>query len=62
LIQFKKISEIIYNQPQSWNDRNIFITFDIDWADDKVMEDTIDFIEKYDVPATWFVTHKTPVL
>ena len=47
--------------PASWDGR-IFLTFDIDWADDAVIEATIDLVEQAGVPATWFVTHDTPVL
>ena len=43
-------------------DANIFLTFDIDWACDEVLFDTIEMIENAKVSATWFVTHKTPLL
>ncbi len=39
-----------------------FLTIDIDWAEDKVLNDTIDLVEKADVEATWFITHQTAVL
>jgi len=34
----------------------------MDWAHDDVIADTIDLLEVADVPATWFVTHNTPIL
>lgn len=39
-----------------------YITFDIDWASDKILEYTLDIIEKYNVKATFFVTHETILL
>lgn len=38
------------------------LTFDLDWAHDQVLEDTIEQVEKANVPATWYVTHQTPML
>ncbi len=58
---FKKISDININDPKSW-ENNFFLTFDIDWAHDKVINDTIDIVEKFDICATWFITHKTSTL
>lgn len=40
----------------------LYLTFDIDWACDGVLADTIDLVEEADVCATWFVTHDTPLL
>ena len=40
----------------------IALTFDIDWANDLVLEELISELEKYHVKATFFATHKTPVL
>ena len=58
---FKKISEIQVDEPDSWQDK-MFLTFDVDWAHDDVLSDTIDIVENAGVSATWFVTHDTPVL
>lgn len=41
---------------------HVFLTFDIDWAGDEVLEDTIALVESAEVAATWFVTHPTPLL
>ncbi|MBK7450428.1 MAG: hypothetical protein IPJ47_13810, partial [Anaerolineales bacterium] len=38
------------------------MTFDIDWAHDDVLNDTIDLVEEANIAATWFVTHETPLL
>lgn len=35
----------------------ISITFDIDWVADEVIQYTVDFLEKYQVKATFFATH-----
>lgn len=43
-------------------DDKLFLTFDIDWASDEVLNYTIDKIEEYDIAATFFVTHRTAVL
>ncbi len=40
----------------------IVLTFDIDWACDDVLVDSIDLVEAAGAPATWFVTHDTPLL
>ena len=45
----------------SYADR-CWLTFDIDWACDEVIEDTVDLVEDAGVAATWFVTHDTPLL
>lgn len=39
-----------------------YLSIDIDWAHDDVLADTIDLVEEYRVPVTWFVTHDTPLL
>ena len=58
---FKTIKTININNKASWNDP-VFITLDIDWACDDVLNDTIDLIEKHDIAVTWFVTHDTLLL
>lgn len=42
--------------------KTIYLTFDIDWAHDTILEYTVDLLEKHEVAATFFVTHDTPVL
>ncbi|WP_419765631.1 MAG: hypothetical protein ACNI28_03660 [Arcobacter sp.] len=44
-----------------WKNK-IFLTFDIDWASDEVLEYTLDIIEKNNLKATVFVTHDTVLL
>ena len=58
---FANIGTVQPADPATW-DGKVFLTFDIDWAHDTVIEASIDLVEQAGVPATWFVTHDTPVL
>ena len=58
---FATVSSVHPHRKESWDGR-VFLTFDIDWAHDAVLEYTADIVEQADVAATWFVTHDTPVL
>ena len=60
-MKFSKIENISLTDEMTWMN-NIFITLDIDWCSDDVLANSIDLLEKYDVSATWFVTHETPLL
>lgn len=59
--RFARISEVDLADRATWDDR-IFLTFDIDWAADDVLADTVELVERSGVAATWFATHDTPVL
>ena len=59
--KFSKINEINLLGINSWKDK-IFITFDIDWCSDEVLEYTLSIIENYNIKATFFVTHQTKLL
>lgn len=58
---FSNISFILVDDKLSWQDK-IFLTFDIDWAHDAVLHDTINLVEEAGIAATWYATHETPVL
>ncbi len=58
---FEKISSIVVNDESTWKDK-VFLTFDIDWANDDIIATAIDLVEQAGVAATWFVTHDTPLL
>ena len=58
---FGRVSEIQPASPETWRNR-LFLTFDIDWACDEVLADTVRLVEAAGVMATWFVTHDTPLL
>ena len=59
--RFGRLGEIDPGRAETWQDR-IFLSFDIDWAHDDVVHDTIDFVEGLGVGATWFATHLSPTL
>lgn len=40
----------------------VVLTFDLDWCSDDVLQYTLDKLIKAEVPATFFVTHKTDIL
>ena len=40
----------------------VFVTMDMDWANDGVLRDTVSLAEKLEIPVTMFVTHDTPML
>lgn len=48
-------------EPTTWQNKT-FITFDVDWASDEVLEYVIEILKKYDAKGTFFATHKTKVL
>ena len=60
-LKFSQISKISPNARDTWSDR-IFLTFDIDWAHDDILMDTVTLISKASIAATWFVTHETSML
>jgi hypothetical protein len=59
--EFGLIKDIDINDESSWKDK-IFITLDIDWASDEVIESVADSFISRNVKATWFVTHKSKYL
>jgi len=60
-MRFENIKYINLNARSSWQDK-IFLTFDIDWCSDEVLLYTLNFIEEYNLKATFFVTHETGLL
>ena len=55
---FARISSVRPDEPATWDGRT-FLTLDLDWAHDEVIDHAIDIVEQAGVPATWFVTHQT---
>lgn len=49
----------VFNSSQE--DR-VFLTFDVDWANDDVIAFTLDLIEGLEINATFFITHETEML
>lgn len=58
---FSRISDIEPEASRTWASK-IFLSFDIDWAHDEVLADTINIVRDIGVASTWFVTHNTPLL
>lgn len=50
------IRQIDVDQTAFWNEK-IFLTFDIDWAHDEVIDDVLQLLSKYQASATLFATH-----
>jgi hypothetical protein len=48
-------------KPKTWSQK-IFITFDLDWAHDEVILDTLELIKESGVSSTWFITHESSIL
>lgn len=57
----RTLSSIQVGAVADWSEAP-YLSIDIDWAHDDVLADTIDLVEEYRVPVTWFVTHDTPLL
>ena len=55
------IAELLNASPAQIDD-SAFITLDVDWAPDFVLEKVITLVEDAGVRATWFITHETPLL
>jgi len=51
LENFKLISSIEVGIRASWENK-LFLTFDVDWALEEVITDTLDLLYKYDVPVS----------
>lgn len=57
---FGLVSQINVEESVSWD--RVFLTFDIDWAHDEVLRDTIDLVRPFGVKVTWYATHPTRLL
>lgn len=57
--RFGLIKDIDLNSNDSWK-RKIFLTLDMDWCEDEIIEDTINLLGA--TKATWFVTHSSGLL
>jgi hypothetical protein len=55
------LRDVDIHRQDSWENR-IFLTFDVDWAHDKVVIDSAQLIESYGVKATWFYTHASELI
>ena len=55
------VSSINTKKLDTWENK-IFLTFDIDWAHDEIIQDTVDLLSHYKVPGTFFATHESTVV
>ena len=58
---FEIIKNINIKDSESWENK-IFLTLDLDWCSDEVLEFTLDLLEEFKVKATFFITHNTKLL
>jgi len=58
---FSSLTAIDVSNTATWTGK-IFLSFDIDWANDSILADSIELVERAGVPATWFITHQTPLI
>ena len=58
MYSFKKISSIDINKPKTWEKKQ-FLSFDIDWAHDEILNDTYELLIDSGYKSTWFVSHKS---
>lgn len=61
ILKSEKICRINLKKSTSWKNK-IFFTFDLDWCSDFILSYTLDIIEKYNIRATFFVTHQSKIL
>lgn len=59
MVHFSTINHLSINQPHTWA-KKVFLTLDIDWAIDPVIDFTLNLLEKHQCQATIFVTHDSP--
>ena len=55
------LSKICPEVKNSWVSK-VFVEIDVDWAHDKIIEDTISLLEEHKVNATFFATHRSAAL
>ena len=60
-MEFSFIRNICPDQKDTW-EKKIFLTFDLDWATDAIIVDTLELLNKAGVKATFFATHSSPAV
>jgi hypothetical protein len=58
---FINFKDIDVTRPESWQGKKI-VSFDIDWAVDKAIEECLALVTSSGIKATFFVTHSSPVV
>lgn len=59
MIKFSKVNSISLDHQEMWRNQ-VFLTMDIDWAIDPVIDFSIELLEQHRCKATIFVTHNSP--
>lgn len=59
MLNFSKISKISLDCQETWQNK-VFLTMDIDWAIDPVIDFSVNLLEQHGCEATIFVTHDSP--
>jgi hypothetical protein len=57
----KKVNEISINDRSTWSS-GVFLTFDTDWANDFIIEDTVEILNRYNLSATLFATGQSSLI
>ena len=57
----KKIHEIRVDNHSTWLS-SVFLTFDTDWANDFIIEDTVEILARYNHSATFFATGQSSLI
>jgi len=60
VFKFKRLSDLCASPGDYKSD--LYLTFDVDWARDEIIADTLDLLSMYNVPATFFCTHDSPLM
>lgn len=60
-LESKKMSSIEVKNPSTWRDR-VFLTFDVDWAHDEIIDDVLELLSGHQCETTWFITHESEYL
>jgi hypothetical protein len=55
-MKFEKLDKIKIKKPTTWKNK-IFLTIDLEWANDEVINFLVDLLIQHDVKATFFLTH-----
>jgi len=55
------LTEVCVDDIHTWQSAP-FLSIDIDWAEDEILQYSIDILSGYEFPVTWFVTHETELL
>lgn len=61
MMDFIHFNDITMHDENSWKSKSI-LSFDVDWASDDVVKYLLDILDSFEVKATFFITHDSPIL